>query len=372
MRLFVCALVAAVMAGLPSAAAADPLRDSFRQVVADPTNTEANLRYARLAEAAGQHRLAFMAYERILANDPGNAEARAGLQRTRVAVLPNITLFAAEFGPVWESNPRQEPGNSRSEWQGHVSLGMRDERSLPGMRWRTLAGAVGIYHPNEHDLTYGYAGLNTGPVFDLARDFTMHTAIGGGASYFDGRLFYGEGVASVTFEANVPGGLHALRIRGAYRDYNDFFPSHQGFYADLSGRFVFPSFESSYLIVSPWLRWSDMSGTAQSPLTLIEVQPGSYTEWGGKVEYNMPIFQGVVFGVSGAAFQRYYRSDLASDGSSKRVDTLLIPGALLWFPHLLGFQSGLRIEYNYVANDSNFDPRRYIDHTVSARVVTQF
>jgi len=32
----------------------------------------------------------------------------------------------------------------------------------------------------------------------------------------------------------------------------------------------------------------------------------------------------------------------------------------------------LRVEYTYQWNSSNFDPRRYLDHLVTAAVVTRF
>jgi hypothetical protein len=373
MRLFLYALVAVLLASLPDVAAADALSDAFRAVQRNPADTQANLRYARLAEAAGLHRLAYATYERVVQNDPNNQEAREGLQRTRTAILPAVTLVTLEYGGIYESNPRQVPTGMRAEGQAYAGLTLRDERTVGAMRWRTTGTGVGIYHFNEHDLSYAYGGLNTGPVFDLGPNLTMHAALGGGASYFDNRFYYGEAIASLTFEGNTGELLHMTRLRVAYRDHNDFFPSQEGFYADAFGRYVIPSFESSYLILSPWLRWSDISGIAVSPATLIDVQPGAYFEWGQKVEYHMLVFEGTVVGVSGAVAQRYYRSDLASFSTTdKRADTLYMPGAMLWFPRLFGGQSGLRIDYTYIWNDTNFVPRRYVDHIVGAAVLTKF
>jgi len=373
MRLVICALAAAVAAFAPGAAFADALSQAFQQVMRRPTDIEANLNYARLAEAAGKHRWALATYERVLANDPNNAEAQRGLQRMRRAIQPATTLFTAEIGGAWSSNPRQDPKNARGEAQGMAALSMLDERPLGETRWRTSAAVLGIYHGREHDLNYASAGFNTGPVIDLMPGLTVNPAVGGAGAYFDDRWYYGEGVASVAFEGHQEGAYRAVRFRAAYRDYNDFFPTQQGAYYDITGKFSFPYlFGNSVAILTPWVRWSDMSGTAQSPNTLIEVQPGAYTEWGGKLELNTPVTDWLIVGGNIAYSQRHYRTDPASNGNAKRHDNLLIPGAMLLMPNLFAYQTGLRIDYAYWSNASNYNPRDYNEHIVSATVVKRF
>ena len=291
----------------------------------------------------------------------------------RRAIQPATTHFTAEIGGAWSSNPRQEPANGRGEPQGQAAFTMRDERTLGEVRWRTTGSAIGIYHSHEHDLNYGFGGLNTGPVIDVAPAITMHPAIGGSAAYLGDRLYYGEGIASVAFEGNQEGAYRAVRLRAAYRDYNDFFPTQHGVYADLTGKFATPYvFGNSLFILTPWVRWSDLKGTAISPLTQIEVQPGSYVEFGNRVDFNTPVTDWLIVGVNFAFSQRNYRTDLASDGTSKRKDTLTTPGALLLMPNLFAYQTGLRLEYQYQWNDSNLDTRRYGDHLVTASIVSRF
>ena len=375
MRSEFCALFAAVVVAcpLPATAAGDELSRAFQQVMRNPTDTQANLHYARLAEAAGKHRWALATYERILANDPGNVEAQNGLQRMRRAIQPNNTLWTVEVGGAYSSNPRQEPNKARGEGQALAAVGMRDERTLGAMRWRTTGSAVGIFHGRENDLNYGFAGLNTGPVIDLWPGLTMHPALGGAGAYLDDRWWYGEGTASVTFEGNLEGAYRGVRLRYGYRDYNDFFPTQHGGYFDATGKFAFPNlWGNSVAIFSPWVRWSDMNGTGNNEVTHVEVQPGAYTEWGGKFEWNFPVTEWLIAGGNIAYSQRHYRADPASDGDGKRRDNLLVPGAMLLMPNLFAFQTGLRIEYNYYSNASNFDPRDYHEHLVSATVVSRF
>ena len=83
-------------------------------------------------------------------NDPGNVEAQAGLQRVRRRLQPDSTQFTAELGVIGETNPRNLPSGARAEAQGVASLGMRDERTIADVRWRTTAAAYGLLHSNEH------------------------------------------------------------------------------------------------------------------------------------------------------------------------------------------------------------------------------
>lgn len=375
MRSLFCALVAALAVACPltASAATDELSRAFQAVMNNPTDTQVNLRYARLAEAAGKTRWALATYERILANDPNNPEAINGLQRMRRAVQPNNTLWMAEVGTAWSSNPRQDTKSSRGEVQGIASLSLRDERTLGETRWRTTGALFGQYHGRVNDLNYGFAGVNTGPVIDLTPSLAMHPAIGGSVAYLDDRWYYGEGVVSVAFEGNLEGAYRGVRFRAAYRDYNDSFPTEHGAYYDITGKFAFPQlWGNSVAIFTPWVRWSDMSGTAQSPNTLIEVQPGAYTEWGGKAELNTPVTDWLIVGGNVSYSRRAYRSDLASNSNAKRRDDLFVPGAMLLMPNLFAFQTGLRIEYQYYSNASNYDPRDYNEHLVSATVVKRF
>jgi hypothetical protein len=169
------------------------------------------------------------------------------------------------------------------------------------------------------------------------------------------------------------GSPQSVRLRVGYRDYNEFFPTQHGAYADVVGFFTIPNvIENTIVILSPWLRWSELKGTATSPATLIEVQPGAYTEVGGRIEVNTLVAPGLIVGWNVAVSERYYRDDLGTDGVNKRVDTLVSPGVMALLPKLFAQQTGLRVAYNYLWNESNLDERRYVDHLVTAAVVSRF
>jgi hypothetical protein len=56
----------------------------------------------------------------------------------------------------------------------------------------------------------------------------------------------------------------------------------------------------------------------------------------------------------------------------KRVDSLLVPGAILLFPHLLSPQTDIRLDYRYLWNNSNDATKSFNDHIFTATLVDRF
>ena len=81
---------------LPCAAHAQDdaeLRRIFEQILQDPGNPGLNLRYARLAVERGEIRKALAAYERILAQDPGNEVKQTSRGKTRAKEVAEQSTF---------------------------------------------------------------------------------------------------------------------------------------------------------------------------------------------------------------------------------------------------------------------------------------
>jgi len=366
--------LAAIMAGSPARAADDDLRALYAQVIRNPADTQTNLQYARLAEERGMLRWALSAYERMLVNDPDNEEVKRGLQRIRRKLQPSVTQWVFETGGIFESNPRYVPNSPNNELQVLSSLSVRDERNLGDWRWRTTASAAGWWHQKERDLNYAYAGGVTGPVIDVATAWSLHLAAGGGASYFDNHLFYSEGIAQATLEGYLDGAYKAIQMRGGYRNYDNAFPLSQGFYADVIGRFHFPDVigPNSLLVLSPWLRWSGISGVGLST-ALTDVQPGAYVEWGARAELMQSITPWLVMGPTFSVYQRFYSHDVTPlSVDEKRTDLFVVPGATAIFPNLFAYQTGLRLDYKFIEDHSNDFTRGFTDHLFSATVYARF
>ena len=104
----VACLAAAGLVAAPSPATADELDVLYARILTNPRDVEANLAYARAAEARGELRKALTTYERVLLLDPGQAEASEGLWRIRRLLEPASTTVVMEAGVGYESNPTEQ------------------------------------------------------------------------------------------------------------------------------------------------------------------------------------------------------------------------------------------------------------------------
>ncbi len=249
---------------------------------------------------------------------------------------------------------------------------LRDERAINGQRWRTTGAIAGQVYSQSGDLGYGYAGGNIGPVLDLFSGVSMVPAIGGAAAFYDRHFYYGEAAVSATFEGASQGLYQSLQLKTAYRSYDDFFASGDGFYTEARGRLAFPNViaNGGVLIVSPWLLYSDTPGTAISP-ALTELAPGAYVEGGAKIEAYRAITDWLIVGANVSYSRRAYRDDVTPEGD-KRADDLFVPGATLLFPHALSYRTDIRLDYKYLWNNSNDPTKSFTDHLITATLIFRF
>lgn len=371
-----CVIAGLLLATAPGTARADELARLNALILRDPTNIRLNFEYAREAERTGELKWALVGYERILVNDPTNEEALSGLERVRRKLQPDITQFIVEFGAAWESNPFYVPTGARGEWEFFARLLIRDERRLGDVRWRTVTTAVGEVHRDNGDLNYGYFGMMTGPILDLPRsDIAIHPAIGGGVSYFSQHPYYREAIAAVTFEGFLEGAFQSVRVRGAFRDYDNFFPSTQGFYGDVVGKFARPNVfvENDIVILSPWARLSGIGGSGIN-VNFDEVQVGRYFEYGGSIGYYRRVLEWLTLAADFVVFQRLYavQMNLVDGTELRRRDLMLSPGVIIILHNLIREQADFRIDYHYQHNDSNDPTRPYINHLFTAASVVRF
>jgi hypothetical protein len=69
--------------------------------------------------------------------------------------------------------------------------------------------------------------------------------------------------------------------------------------------------------------------------------------------------------------ERTHHRDETSTGD-KRADTLLVPGATLLFPHILSYQTDLRLDYKFLWNNSNDATKNFNDHLFTATLIYRF
>ncbi len=334
---------------------ANELADLNVRIMRDPNNIQLNLRYAQAAEDLGQPEKALAAYERVLDLDPGNMQARLGIIRATKGTLPNITQVFLEYGASRESNPRRTNRDSSNDGLLIGRAMIKDDRTLGSMRWRTIGAFAGQVYFHNSDLTYGFAGGETGPLIFLSDQLFVHVAVGAAGSYFDHSPLYGEASASLTFE-NIPTGAvsHSLRLRGGYRSYDSHFPLTEGPFAEAIWRSsAIGVFGDDALIFSPFYRWSDVPGTAFNLISAEPLQPGQFSEYGLRTEYYRKILPTISIGGTLTVAHRDYKTsfDPLVAVTSRREELLVIPGAALIVHQFMNSRTDLRFDYRFEHRD---------------------
>lgn len=365
-------LVAALLVVSVSAhAAQDDLARLNAQIMKNPTSIELNLQYARAAEERGDYGKALAAYERVISYDPSNMEARKAAARVAARLLPNTFEVFTEAGAGYESNPQNVASGKEGQAVLFGRVLLKDERTLWDTRWRTTALFSGNLYSSDGDLNYGYAGAAMGPVYSVTPTMTLHPSIGVGGAYFDHHYFYSEAFASALFEGSEGVMNYTVRYRIGYREYDDFFPSTNGGFADITGKFIFPGviLKDDLFVFSPWWRWSGVDAVSNISLLVSpdDFLTGRYNEVGGRVEYFKPITDSVVAGINFSALKRFYAQAVDNSGfppvTVDRRDYIYAPGLSLIFrnPYVTS-QSSVRLDYRYERDDSNVSLGSYTNH----------
>lgn len=363
-------LAGSVTALTIGAAQPQDLADLNQQILENPQDVALNLRYARAAEEAGQLRLALAAYERLLINDPGNAEARRGYERIRRALEPGYTTTRVEAGVRWDSNPRNVDTGGEEAWTGFVHATLMNERAFGGRRWRSVVNAQVEHTPDIDQLDYAFLGAQTGPIYYLAPHKAALPAIGGGVASLDGYLYFTEINAGLTFEGRGDGVSYWWRVRGGWRDYGAESTADEGPYAELIGGLSAPRFlaDRGTLVLIPWVRWSDVEGSSFNFFD--EQAPGQYTEYGLDAEYRLRVTDRVSVAAGGRVRQREF--DRTMVGPDARSDTYLAPHASMTLHGVLPCACDLRVRYQHRRNDSNDNTAEYDAEQVSLALVARF
>jgi hypothetical protein len=366
-------LAASVTAITVGAAAPQDLGDLNRQILENPGDVDLNLRYARAAEETGQLRLALVAYERILINDPSNEEARRGYERVRRAIEPPYTVTRLEAGVRWDSNPLNTAVDEEEAATIFLHGTLVDERrGMGGNRWRSVVRAELEHTPDIEQLDYAFLGAQTGPLYRVGPHTAALPAIGAAVASLDGEYYFSEANVGVTFEGRGDSFSYWWRLRGGWRDYSEESTSDNGPYAELIGGVTAPQFlnERGTLVVVPWVRWSDIEGSAFSFFD--EYVPGQYIEYGVDAEYRYRLTDHVSLGAGLRARERDYDSTTVMFGSDTRNDTYVAPNASVTFANILPCACDVRVRYQHRDNDSNDPASDYDADQVQASLIARF
>ncbi len=359
-------------------ASADELSRLFRQILRDPQNIELNMRYAQLAEDAGQNRKALAAYERVLEADPSHPEASTALRRIEVSLIPVVTRTRVEAGGIYETNPRQlPPGFGLSEpddFAGFVRMRITDQRPLFNSEWRSELTGFANFHGDIDQLDYWRARLHTGPVIELGNGTTLQVAPGAEVAFLDSDYFYAEPALQLTFENILGGAIDRLDIRGAFRDIANTYASDDGFVLDANARKTFNGIvtDADAVLLQPFFRMREATGTGTpgggAPANFLD---GDYVEFGGRLGYYQLIAHDVRLG---AIFTGYYRDYEQNTrlGATERHDWYIAPEAEALFRNVICPGCDVRMRYRFEQNFSNDGTEDFINHTISASGIKRF
>ncbi|MGE0723302.1 MAG: hypothetical protein AB7O45_02945 [Alphaproteobacteria bacterium] len=364
-------IFASVCVGVAANAADD--RALFEAVLANPTDVQANLRYARAVERRGDGRQALMAYERVLSVEPGNAEARAGIQRLTGGALPTSrTSIIAGVGLQYESNPRllDQEFAREDDIAALASLRIDDIREIGGRRWRSrLTGQLRAYH-RFTDGTLGYAGADTGPLIDIAGWGEVRPLVGiEHAQLTDGPLFSAAYLGAELVSPSLAP-LRAIDLIASYADFSDEFPGRDGFLVRLR----------------PQLAWTDLAAAGDrlsvEPEVAYNAATGEqhrYRYWSAGVvaSYLLPVADDVL------GFARLYAGpELAiehrqyagrDEGATEdRRDTRYIPGLRLIGTGFLDDDVTVVLRYYVERNRSNEADKEFTNHVAGVVVYRRF
>lgn len=360
-----------------AAAGIDPeLRDVHRQILRNPGDAALNLRYAALAERKGLLRKALAAYQRVLIQDPRNAEARAGLRRVAAQLEPDFSAIYLDLGARYATNIRlraDDFGQDKGDVVGDARLVLRDERKLGGRRWRTLGQLSADLHAQARSLDFGYLGASTGPLVDLPGDWRVRLAPGAAFAWLDRKVLFGELSGQLNFEALGAGLLRGVDLRFAYQLVgSEFADERDGFVVEVAPRFARANLfvEGDQVNVRPRYRLNGASGRNANPaLVQGDIFPERYHEFGGEARYLAPFAGGKV--LAGPTFRgdvRYYRSNLPGSGTRRR-DVYLRPGVELIVPNAFRAGHTLVLRYQHERNLSNAGAKRFQNHVFGIRSV---
>jgi hypothetical protein len=374
-------LVALALACATPAAAqtTSEIQDLFRQVMNNPRDAAANIRYAQAAERNGELRKALAAYERIILNDPTNSQARAEYERIKALLEPAQTHFQVGFGLVYESNVKLAPHGGRSDFAGQLSLRMDDERRIGGTSWRTGVQLYGDAHLRTGSADFMYGGFSTGPVYTMVNGWRIHPMLNaeiGAADY--NFLFYSVGLGA-NIDTRGSGWLRGMSFGISYADFTN--SNDTGIFTSENGR------DAVVFSAKVRLGWDNLFAMqdvlAITPSAVYNVASAAddrFWQVGLNVAYAVRIasFEGGVGNVflSPDVTLQYRAYSGDEPGHSKsRHDTRIVPGL-----KLIGTYENKTVvlSYLYDHNDSNYkdgfllDGRQYRNHRVGLNFYVDF
>jgi len=372
---FLAALMCFATPGWCQEAAPDEMQRIFQRLLENPSDPTLNFRYAELAITQNRVRSALAAYERILAGDPNNEQAKAGIRRIRQMLAPEFTAVTLSLGGQYETNPRLA-GSGRAGG-GDFSLAPQaeivDEHRLGDLRLRSEGQVFADFYKRFDDINYGKVSATTGPVLGVG-DWNVRPAVGAGYAWLNGDSFYGEGITSLSVAPQTEGPLRRINLQFSYDWINGRITHRDAFQIELSPQFYWVDqlTTDDAILVTPFYRYNGVTGTGPAGSGVgAQPFPLESHQFGGRVDYYLSVFQDYAID---ANFTGYYQpfNELVTNGTNHRHDRYLAPGIQFIVKGFLSTHQDVVLGYLYEDNHSNDSTETYRNQTVSLRSVWRF
>jgi len=366
-----CALVPHDPGGA-AAAAESEARALFRGILADPANVPLNLRYARLMERDGELRKALATYERVVANHPENAAARAGLERITRLLASERTDFILGFAIQFESNPRllDDRFGGTDDLAGILSLRVEDERTVAGTRLLSRLNVQGKVYSRFTEGNLAYVSADSGPILSLGPGWNARPLLGVEHARVEaGRLFTAVfGGVEVTREGRE--WIRGVEFLASYADFADRYPGRDGALVRVRPQLAWDGVltRGDRLAFDPELAYNAAEG---------EDEQYRYLALGGTLSYLAPVGTALfgfarVYGGPDMGVERRWYQGREPGATRDRRDLRLVPGARLIGTEFLGGDVSMVLRYFYERNRSNEDDKDFDNHTLSLTVLWRF
>lgn len=356
--------------------AQDSLDRVFDQLIRDPTSAALNFRYARLAEDKGQLRKALAAYERILARDPENERAKAGLSRIKRLLAPDFTVATVNLGAQFETNPRhfRRSGRDTDDLTLFGWGKITDQRKIQGRQWRTEGNLFANWHAEFGEINYGLAGVKTGPNLELNSEWRLRPSLGATYAWLDGKTFFVEGSLELLFETDQAGAFKGVKVAFAYDDIGRSFSARDAYRIEVSPQILFNRLldDADALYVAPFYGYNGVAGSGAAGTGFAgDTFPLRSHQLGVKINYLMKVTRRVIVGASVSLEYRPY-NELKAFSTKRRTDWSLSPGARVIFEGVFFNRHSLVVSYQFDLNESNDPFEEYKNHIVAVSSLWRF
>lgn len=371
-----CSLAVIATPCFGQTAPSENLQNLFQRLLTNPSDIALNRQYARLEIEQNRLRNALAAYERILAADPTNEEAKEGIERIRRLLEPQFTTLDVVVGGQYETNPRLagQGRQSGDDFSATTQADLTDERQVGDVRLYSEGHLFADFYTRFSDINYGKISGDTGPVLGLGSDWNVHPSLGAGFAWLHGDPFYKEASTGLRFIPTNGLPLRRVDFRFAYDNIDRAISQRDAYVVDITPQFYWTrlAINEDAFFVTPFYRFNGVLGSGPAGVGQFgQPFPLESQQFGGRVDYYVTLHEALAFDVN---FTGYYEpfTSTVTNGIARRNDRYLSPGVQLIWKEVGLKRLDIVFSYQFEDNHSNDVTETFTNHVVAIRSLWHF